>query len=496
MFYREMFSSYLPRVSRLTTAACAVGLFSLSLSGCDGTFSGTVDIGNPDIAIDGGDTDVNVETNVNQEQDVTVNIGDNENPTAVVSTGTQISAQRGDEVSLDASGSTPGTGGGSLSFSWVQITTFNVIIRNGADAIATVGIPFDIPNGAQIVMLVTVTAGSRADDTQVTIVVEGGEDFLPTTPGDECETDLGCGDGDDCTDDVCLGGVCEFFNNGLCDFEFECNVDEDCETGDFCTTEFCDGGFCVFELTDCGPGFFCDSFGQQCLPFDVECFSDFDCDFDGNLCTFEFCEGGFCTDGGNIDCGLNSVCEPGSGTCVPINTGEFCSDECFAAFDGDCDDGGPGSNFNVCPLGSDCFDCGSRGQNELCSNDCPTAGDFECDDGGFGSLFAICPLGTDCDDCGARTFICFDECFTSFDGICNDGGLGSITNTCAYGTDCFDCGARDANVMACNDDSFCDDGEFCNGFEECLFGVCFTGFEPCSASEECDEFFDVCNALP
>lgn len=37
-----------------------------------------------------------------------------------------------------------------------------------------------------------------------------------------------------------------------------------------------------------------------------------------------------------------------------------------------------------------------------CSNTCSSSGDGECDDGGPGSLYAVCGLGTDCDDCGAR----------------------------------------------------------------------------------------------
>ena len=37
-----------------------------------------------------------------------------------------------------------------------------------------------------------------------------------------------------------------------------------------------------------------------------------------------------------------------------------CLDVCEHADDGDCDDGGPGSEFSQCPLGTDCTDCGAR----------------------------------------------------------------------------------------------------------------------------------------
>ena len=38
-----------------------------------------------------------------------------------------------------------------------------------------------------------------------------------------------------------------------------------------------------------------------------------------------------------------------------------------------------------------------------CTDTCNYASDNDCDDGGAGSEFSICTLGTDCNDCGART---------------------------------------------------------------------------------------------
>ena len=45
---------------------------------------------------------------------------------------------------------------------------------------------------------------------------------------------------------------------------------------------------------------------------------------------------------------------------VAIVSGQACSDACSFASDGECDDGGAGSGIQVCPLGSDCTDCGTR----------------------------------------------------------------------------------------------------------------------------------------
>jgi len=38
----------------------------------------------------------------------------------------------------------------------------------------------------------------------------------------------------------------------------------------------------------------------------------------------------------------------------------LCTETCQFTNDGDCDDGGPGSDFSSCPLGTDCLDCGPR----------------------------------------------------------------------------------------------------------------------------------------
>lgn len=38
----------------------------------------------------------------------------------------------------------------------------------------------------------------------------------------------------------------------------------------------------------------------------------------------------------------------------------------------------------------------------ICDNSCPFHADGECDDGGEGSLYDVCQYGSDCDDCGER----------------------------------------------------------------------------------------------
>ena len=88
------------------------------------------------------------------------------------------------------------------------------------------------------------------------------------------------------------------------------------------------------------------------------------------------------------------------------------NDSCRYAFDGECDDGGPGSTTNACTYGTDVNDCGFRGapvsKNNPVSrkvpndNSCVFANDGDCDDGGPGSINNVCTYGTDVNDCGYR----------------------------------------------------------------------------------------------
>ncbi|MFK7991750.1 MAG: hypothetical protein AB8I08_37380 [Sandaracinaceae bacterium] len=46
---------------------------------------------------------------------------------------------------------------------------------------------------------------------------------------------------------------------------------------------------------------------------------------------------------------------------VPSDSGALCDNTCRYANDGDCDDGGDGADFDLCATGTDCGDCGPRG---------------------------------------------------------------------------------------------------------------------------------------
>jgi hypothetical protein len=58
------------------------------------------------------------------------------------------------------------------------------------------------------------------------------------------------------------------------------------------------------------------------------------------------------------------------------------------------------------------------------------AGDGECDDGGAGSEFSTCTPGTDCEDCGPRKLDCSWNCVSHYDASAWDGGAGDAEAYC------------------------------------------------------------------
>ena len=199
---------------------------------------------------------------------------------------------------------------------------------------------------------------------------------------------------------------------------------------------------------------------------------DGDCDDGGPDSDYSLCEYG--TD--CADCGPRPADEAPEDESVgafaipqqaespePNEDGMLCTNTCRHAHDGDCDDGGPGADFDLCEYGTDCADCGPRPPQQdsssgadsshsssemICSNTCEYADDGDCDDGGPGSDYDLCDYGTDCNDCGPRPpiendeIICTDTCEHANDGDCDDGGPDSDYDLCDYGTDCSDCGPR------------------------------------------------------
>jgi len=120
----------------------------------------------------------------------------------------------------------------------------------------------------------------------------------------------------------------------------ECGPDGCGGTCGTCATGACVGGACT-----CTP----DCVGRTC--------GDDGCGGTCGTCTTGTCVGGTCSCTPNCTgrtCG-DDGCGGSCGTC-----GSLCTDSCTYAYDFECDDGGPFSDWSLCPLGSDCFDCGPR----------------------------------------------------------------------------------------------------------------------------------------
>ena len=246
--------------------------------------------------------------------------------------------------------------------------------------------------------------------------------------------------------------------------------------------------------------------------------SDAVCDDGGEGAEYSSCNlGSDCS-----DCGVRELLAtvPPPPSAPTPSSPSICSNTCEYRRDDDCDDGGKDSHYSVCAFGTDCLDCGARFPTPsapptpppppgVCNDDCSFPRDGECDDGGPGSEYSDCNLGTDCSDCGARTndatvippppspppcndndggatdsygdtcqdyltwpewcggyddndftsssmccacgggqpvsqasTLCTDACHYPSDGLCDDGGAGAQYDECALGTDCTDCGDR------------------------------------------------------
>jgi len=195
-------------------------------------------------------------------------------------------------------------------------------------------------------------------------------------------------------------------------------------------------------------------------------------------------------------CSTSHPCYNGACTCGASGaTGNTCPWN----NDGYCDDGGPGSQYAFCALGTDCSDCGLG--TRACDS-CSYSNDGDCDDGGSGSEFSMCFPGTDCTDCNswpapgpatppsppappaAPPVCCANSgCYYLNDGVCDDGGPNSLYSDCALGHDCADCGDRcvpqppaapptccENNCGPDTSDGFCDDGGLGAHYTSCGLG--------------------------
>ncbi len=354
---------------------------------------------------------------------------------------------------------------------------------------------------------------------------------------DDCDgaiDDVGCDDGNACTDDLCDGaGGCvhtaatggECLDGNACTIGDHCEAGAcvgsplSCDDGNGCTQDSCDPDLgCQYEYTTdpCDDGDPC-SVGDSCLagtcvglPGACDCQEDQDC-LDlvgGNLCLGQWycskaqapflCVG---VPGSAVTCpepdGVDQhcfdwICQPDTGECaeIPVNGGGPCADgdACTA---GDLCNGGacvPGPAAN-CNDGNPCTD-------DACS---PSSGCVSvinaapCDDGDACTVGDACSQGTcvpgqplSCDDgnpCTADGCVEGLGCqYTATEGACDDGNDCTTGDHCAGGW-CVPLGVVD-----------CDDGNPCTDDSCDLDGGCVHALNnaPCDDGDLCT-VGDVCS---
>jgi hypothetical protein len=261
-----------------------------------------------------------------------------------------------------------------------------------------------------------------------------------------------------------------------------CDIDSDCDDGEFCNgSESCADHVCQPGSDPCDDGVAC--------TIDT-CDEEFDlCDWmpDDAVCD----DGQFCN--GPETCDLVAGCEPG----VPpvCDDGVTCTDDF-------CNPGGAGG-AGACastPNDANCDDGQYCNGAETCDpvSDCQPGVPPSCDDG------VSCTV----DDCDPLLAGGSGACVqTPNDSFCDDGAFCNGAETCDPVADCqasSDPCAGDPEFPHCDEtndaclecllDEHCDDSQFCTGTDFCVAGVCESAGDPCTdpTFPVCDEENDLC----
>jgi hypothetical protein len=344
---------------------------------------------------------------------------------------------------------------------------------------------------------------------------------------DPC-TGVNCDDGDPCTTDSCVHGVCQHLPIAGC-----CTADAQCQTGDPCSHDTCDPATatcvhapvanCCRRAADCPP------LADPCRVAtctDNQCgtgpaVDGTACD-DGDACTrTDTCQGGVCTGGDPVVCTAADQCHV-AGTCDPA-TGA-CSNP--TAPDGSaCDDANPCTVGDACRGGACVGDpvtcqpldaCHDAGVCDTTTGTCtnpPKADGTSCSDGNActqtdtcqggvctGANPVVCAPPNECQEtgtCDAASGQCVyqpkpddtpctgnDQCFQTYackQGVCT----GSIPVVCTASDQCHVAGTCNPATGTCSnsqasDGTACDDGNPCTYGDTCQGGVCTAGqTNPC-----------------
>lgn len=192
------------------------------------------------------------------------------------------------------------------------------------------------------------------------------------------------------------------------------------------------------------------------------------CGGESNPTPIVICEGPDCEDAGD----QTDTEEPDAGDETDTGApGLLCTDTCGSAGDGECDDGGPNSLYDVCALGTDCSDCGPRDPDATCTPDCTGR---SCGDDGCGGT---CGPGCAADESCTVAGQCIDDTCVAECG----------SRTCGADPVCgLSCGTCDANE-SCSAAGSCECAPQCDGRvcgDDGCGGTCGSG---CTGSESCND---------
>lgn len=313
-----------------------------------------------------------------------------------------------------------------------------------------------------------------------------------------------CGDGNECTDDICLP-------DGGCEYEWKCDEPSD----DPCVLKHCvqDTGECVTR-DKCDDELECTT--DSCDPMTGDCTNEWPCDEPTDPCKERVCEGDQCViqdkdcDDEN-ECTTGDYCDQDTGECVnewPPDCEEptdpckerGCEDGECVEVDKDCDDGDPCTD-DYCEAGFGCVNENFCDDENGCTEDtCLGEGCthvWTCDDG---------------DDCTAD--FCVDrECVHEpIPECCNDNDPCTIDillpdGSCEYREKCDDedpCTRNLCNNGNCYFPQRCDDGnpcttDWCDDDGGChYFTHCPPSNDPCltrDCTDGCDYIETDCDDM-
>ncbi len=319
-------------------------------------------------------------------------------------------------------------------------------------------------------------------------------------------SDAACEDGNQCTADACVNGMCSHTPTAgqpcavlcegagceinLCDGEPTCNeageciqTAVDCDDNDLCTDDACDPatGACSNVAVDCS------NLDTECATYECAgatgvcepAFSQDACD-DGDLCTNDSCDTatGQCVNS-DVDCSDSNTecqffsCEAATGACIGEGN------------DAACDDGDPCTN-DAC-VGSACVhtpvvcdDGNACNGVETChelTGACVTDGPLVCADDGNPCTDHACDPATGCVATN-NTNACDDGSACTDGDVCSAGTCqpGEAVVCADDGNPCTDDLCNPASgCIAVNNADPCDDGSACTDGDFCMAGACQPG---------------------